>query len=158
MVSVLFVCTGNICRSPTAEGVFRHLLREHDLEGKVRVDSAGTDAYHEGEPPDSRTVRVARDNGIEISDLRARRIKKQDFAEFDYIFAMDRGHYDFLLRAAPKEPKARVSLFLEDAGHAELKDVPDPWAGGEEGFLFVFDLISASTEKIFHKIRKEKLG
>lgn len=155
MISVLFVCTGNICRSPTAEGVFRALIRAQDLEEILQVDSAGTHSQHEGEAPDTRTMRVARENGIEISDLRARRVRKEDFADFDYIYAMDRGHYDFLKETAPENAKEKVLLFLESAGHRDIKDVPDPWAGGEDGFLFVFDLIRGSTEKIFHKIREE---
>ena len=156
MVSVLFVCTGNICRSPTAEGVFRALVQAHGLEKDIRVDSAGTHSQHEGEKPDERTMRVARENGIDISDLRARRVRKEDFDDFDYIYAMDRGHYDTLRRSAPVAAKDKVILFLESAGHPDLRDVPDPWAGGEEGFLVVFDLIQNSTEKIFHQIREEQ--
>ena len=155
-VSVLFVCTGNICRSPTAEGVFRALTRAHGLQDTMRVDSAGTYSQHEGEPPDQRTARVARDNGIDISDLRARCVRPTDFADFDYIFAMDRGHYDTLIAAAPANSRDKIMLFLESAGHPDLKDVPDPWAGGDDGFLIVFDLIQDATEKIFHQIREEQ--
>lgn len=156
MASVLFVCTGNICRSPTAEGVFRHLARAEGLERAFAWDSAGTQSFHEGEAPDARTVAAALRRGIDITDLRARRVRPEDFHAFDYIYAMDRGHYRALTGLCPRGARANISLFLESGGHAELQDVPDPWGRGDDGFDIVFEMIADATEKIFQDLKEKE--
>jgi protein-tyrosine phosphatase len=157
MVKVLFVCTGNICRSPTADGVFRALVAAEGLAGRVKVDSAGTHAYHVGEPPDRRSTEAARRRGFELKDLRARALKKNDFAEFDLLLAMDRGHLDIMQRACPPEFQDRLALFLSFAPHLGLQDVPDPYYGPGDGFERVLDMIEAGSAGLMAHIR-ERLG
>lgn len=140
MFRVLFVCTGNICRSPTAEGVFRSQAAAAGLSARIITDSAGTHSYHIGEQPDPRSQSAALARGIDLSDLRARKVKASDFHNFDLILAMDSGHLDSLQRMVPAGSTARVALFLDYAdGHAG-KDVPDPYYGGPQGFDEVLDL------------------
>ncbi|HEV7368337.1 low molecular weight protein-tyrosine-phosphatase [Arenibaculum sp.] len=153
---VLFVCTGNICRSPTAEGVFRHLLREAGLEGLVATDSAGTHDYHVGDPPDPRSAACAGRRGIDISGLRARRVRPSDFADFDLILAMDRGHREALLRQAPAEARERVRLFLDYAPDAPVRDVPDPYYGGENHFDETFVLIEAASHGLLAALVRDR--
>lgn len=158
MVKVLFVCTGNICRSPTAEGVFRALVRQAGLEHRITADSAGTHSYHVGEPPDQRSQRAARSRGVDLSGLRARPVTRGDFAAFDCILAMDRGHLAELRRLMPHNSTATVALFLDYApGHAG-RDVPDPYYGGAEGFTEVLDLCEAGAAGLLAAIRRERLG
>src|SRR5687768_10697322 len=123
-MKVLFVCLGNICRSPTAEGVMRHLLRERGLEDEVTVESAGTGAWHVGEPPDRRSTDAARRRGIALEGA-ARQVRASDFEEFELIVAMDRSNLRDLLAIAPDEAHDRIRLLLDEA------DVPDPYYGGE---------------------------
>lgn len=153
-ISVLFICMGNICRSPTAEGVFRHLLREADLEDRVITDSAGTHAYHVGSPPDERAQITAKQRGIELSDLRARRVEEEDFEEFDYVLAMDRDNYSILAGLCPADKKENLSLFLQFAPELNETEVPDPYYGGEKGFDRVFDLVEAASKGLLADIRK----
>ncbi|MFP5517234.1 MAG: low molecular weight protein-tyrosine-phosphatase, partial [Alphaproteobacteria bacterium] len=134
MVKVLFVCTGNICRSPTAEGVFRHLAEHAGLGRHVIADSAGTQSYHVGEPPDPRTQRAALARGVDLSALRARKVSVVDFSRFDHILAMDHGHLAQLRRIAPPGTTAAIRLFLDDAPGLEGGEVPDPYYGGPDGF------------------------
>src|SRR5262245_40022021 len=133
MYRILFVCTGNICRSPTAEGVLRHRLEKHGLHNEVEVDSAGTHAYHVGEAPDSRSVAAANRRGIDIGSLRARKVSREDFSRFDLILGLDRGHVELLNRFSPAKSLASVALFID-------QEVPDPYYGGPEGFEQVLDL------------------
>lgn len=139
-ISVLFVCLGNICRSPTAAGVLRQVLSEEAPHLDVQVDSAGTSDYHVGSPPDSRAMRAAHSRGIDLSASRARQVTAQDFQRFELILAMDRANLRELLVMRPAASTAEVRLFLEYAGQAEDLEVPDPYFGGPEGFERVLDL------------------
>jgi protein-tyrosine phosphatase len=145
MIKVLFVCTGNICRSPTAEGVFRHLVREAGLADRIAADSAGTHDYHVGEPPDPRACAAARARGYRIDDLRARKFSPRDFHQFDLVLAMDRGHHRFITRVMPVALAGRLRLFLDFAPELGVQDVPDPYYGSPEGFFEVLDLIEAGA-------------
>lgn len=142
---VLFVCTGNICRSPTAEGMLRHRLRAAGLAESWSVDSAGMHAFHAGEAPDARSIRTAKARGVDLVELRARQVTRHDFDEFDLILALDEGHLRQLKRMAPQVHKAAVELFLPYGGHAQ-RDVPDPYYGDAADFEYVFDLIEAGVE------------
>jgi protein-tyrosine phosphatase len=157
MIKVLFVCTGNICRSPTAEGVFRALVAAEGLDGRIATDSAGTHSYHVGEAPDRRSAAAARSRGIELSDLRARKVRPSDFAEFDLVLAMDRGHAEILARQCPPEHAGRVRLFLDFAPQLGLKDVPDPYYGGADGFEQVLDMVEAASRGVLEHIRATML-
>lgn len=140
MVKVLFVCTGNICRSPTAHGVFRHMLRARGLEAEIVCDSAGTHAYHAGEAPDRRAVAAARARGYDLSDLRARAVTYDDFEDYDHILCMDTGHRLTLERVAPEALRGRIAMF-------DARDVGDPYYGGVQGFEDVLDQIEVACER-----------
>lgn len=152
-VSVLFVCMGNICRSPTAEGVFRHLVRQEQLEDRVHTDSAGTHAYHIGNPPDPRALVTAECRGIELQDLRARRVLAEDFELFDYVLAMDRDNYEILATICPPGYETRLRMFLEFAPHLNIAEVPDPYYGGASGFERVFDMVEEAAKGLLAEIR-----
>lgn len=154
MVKVLFVCMGNICRSPTAEGVFRSLVEREGMTGLVHIDSAGTHAYHVGEPPDARAQEAAVRRGIDISGLRGRRAGREDIEIFDYVLAMDRENYDSLLALAPKGCESRVRLLLDFAPHRPEREVPDPYFGGAAGFERVLDMIEEAAHGLLDDIRK----
>jgi protein-tyrosine phosphatase len=158
MVKVLFVCTGNICRSPTAEGMFRQVIRDAGLDDRIATDSAGTHGYHVGEPPDPRSVAAARSRGVDIADLRARRVKPADFDEFDLILAMDRGHFDQLTRMAPVGRHDRIRLFMDYAPEAPKREVPDPDYGEGSHFTEVLDLIEAASEGLLNALRHSRPG
>lgn len=153
MISVLFVCTGNICRSPTAEGVFRHLVMAAGLEKQFHIDSAGVDSYHVGEAPDKRAVKIARSNGVTLDEQRARGLKPEDFATFDYIYAMDGGHLFDMQQHAPDEAKNKIQLFMAAAGLGE-DDVPDPWYGTDADFEKVFNMVDEGARALLHKIKE----
>jgi len=152
-MKVLFVCLGNICRSPTAEAVFRQVLASDAVDLRIEVDSAGTHAYHIGEPPDPRTQAAARRRGIDMSHLRARQVHASDFEEFDLILAMDRENLAELKRRCPPRLQERVRLLLEYASAAEL-EVPDPYYGGEAGFEQVLDLIEQASRGLLDDLRR----
>ncbi len=156
-VKVLFVCMGNICRSPTAEGVFRRLVQQQALHDLILIDSAGTHAYHVGNPPDPRAQRTALGRGIDLSPLRARQVRREDFVYFDYILAMDRDNLADLLEICPAEHQAKLSLLLPHAPHLELQEVPDPYYGGPAGFERVLDMIEAASEELLKTIRSHHL-
>ncbi len=141
---ILFVCMGNICRSPTAEGVFRKLVEERGLADRFEIDSAGTHAYHIGEPPDRRAVEAAARRGIALSTIRARQVAEEDFDRFDLIVAMDEDNLERLQRLG-HTGRARVTLFLEYAASTELRGVPDPYYGGGNGFEQVLDLVEEAA-------------
>ena len=157
MVKVLFVCTGNICRSPTAEGVFDKLVKEAGLVDDVYVESAGTTAYHVGEPPDRRSQAAARRRGIDLSQQRARQVKEADLQTFDYILAMDEGHLNDLARIARTPPGTRLSRFLDFAPDRLEQDVPDPYYGGPNGFENVLDMIEDASRGLLADIRANHL-
>ena len=157
MIKVLFVCTGNICRSPTAHGVFRALVERQGLAGQIAVDSAGTHAYHVGEPPDRRSTEAARRRGFGLDDLRARQVIKEDFATFDLILAMDRGHFGLLLGQCPPDRRDALALFLSFAPQGSGLDVPDPYYGGGDGFERVLDMIEAGSAGLLDHIRATML-
>ena len=155
MIKVLFVCLGNICRSPTAEGVFRKLVEEQGLDEAIGIDSAGTHAYHIGAPPDSRAQEAARRRGIDMSSLVGRRVDAGDFYTFDYILAMDESNEYHLREMAPAEEIHRVRRFLEFATERSEREVPDPYYGGNAGFENVLDLIEAASEGLLADIKLE---
>lgn len=150
---LLFVCMGNICRSPTAEGAFRTYMREHAPEMKIHVDSAGTHAYHAGEPPDARARRAAERRGIDLSDLRARRIAEEDFSNFDLVLAMDLLNLETLRDRCPQEHHGRLHLLLDFAGESSVQEIPDPYYGGQHGFERVLDLVEAANEGLLAHLR-----
>lgn len=153
-VSVLFVCTGNICRSPTAEGVFAYQVRAAGLDGRVVVDSAGTHDYHVGEAPDLRSQRAAAQRGYNLAHQRARVIVPDDFEAFDYILAMDRGHLEILRRQCPPHHRSKLQLFLRYAKDLEGEEVPDPYYGGGGGFEIVLDLVEQASQGLLEHIRR----
>mgnify|MGYP001810359147 CR=1 FL=1 len=153
MVKLLFVCTGNICRSPTAHGVMRALVAQAGLADRVAVESAGTHAYHVGEAPDPRSVAAARRRGYDLSDLRARQVRAADFATFDLILAMDHGHLAQLRRACPPLKHDRLRLFLSYAPHLGIDEVADPYYGGPEGFERVLDEVEAAARGLLESLR-----
>ena len=153
--SVLFVCTGNICRSPTADGVLRRMLQQHQLEALVEVDSAGTLDYHSGEAPDPRAQLHAGRRGYDLSFLRARPVNEQDFHRYDLILATDRSHLAILDRRCPLEHKHKLRLFLEFARNVVGMEVPDPYYGGEEGFEHVLDLIEDACRGLLEHVRPQ---
>lgn len=153
-VAVLFICMGNICRSPTAEGVFRALLAREGLAGRIEVDSAGTHAYHVGEPPDRRSQEAARRRGIDLAALRARQVSGADFARFDWILAMDHDNLRHLRQLCPSDAREKVHLLLSFAPETGEAEVPDPYYGGFEGFERVLDLTAAAAEGLLAAIRR----
>ena len=156
-MKVLFVCTGNICRSPTAEGVFRKLVAREGLSDRVHVDSAGTVGYHVGEPPDRRSQESARLRGIDLSGLRARRAKASDFSEFDYVLAMDFANIDALRSLAPRTSGKKLQLLMSFAPGGEIREVPDPYYVDGDGFERVFDMIEAASAGLLADIRETYL-
>jgi len=155
MIKILFVCMGNICRSPTAEGVFRHKVEAAGMNDRVEIDSAGTHAYHVGEPPDQRAQAAALQRGFDLSAQRARRVRASDFAEFDYVLAMDRPNLDDLLAICPDHLQDRVKLFLDFAEQTRVREVPDPYYGGGNGFETVLDLVEAASDGLLVHIQQK---
>ncbi len=150
---ILFVCLGNICRSPTAESVFRAVSARELPELTLSVDSAGTAGYHVGEPPDRRTREAAARRGYDLSSLRARVVEPRDFETFDLILAMDHQNLHTLERRAPAAAQDRMGLFLDYAPDAGTREVPDPYYGGENGFEHVLDLIEAASRGLCEALR-----
>ena len=154
MVRILFVCLGNICRSPTAEGVFRKRAMEAGLADRIEIDSAGTHAYHVGAPPDARAQQAARQRGIDLSGLRGRQATVRDIEQFDYVLAMDRENHENLLDICPDGFEHKVRLFMEFAPTRSEKEVPDPYFGGPAGFDHVLDMIDEAAAGLLDDIRK----
>lgn len=153
-VGVLFVCMGNICRSPTAEGVFRKLVREERVEEMFEIDSAGTHAYHVGSPPDERAQKTALARGIDLRHLRARQVSVADFEAFDHILAMDRQNLDTLMFVCPRPHSHKLKLFLEYAPGLKALEVPDPYYGGARGFEEVLDLVEKASKGFLASVRQ----
>jgi len=156
-VSVVFICMGNICRSPTAEAVFRHYVENAGLSEKILIDSAGTHDYHIGHAPDLRAQRAAQQRGYDMSGLRGRQVEESDFHRFDYVLAMDKANLAILQRLAPPASNAQVRLFLEYARHHDEREVPDPYYGGAEGFERVLDMVEDAAEGLLQHIRQRHL-
>jgi protein-tyrosine phosphatase len=144
---ILFVCLGNICRSPLGEGILRHQAEERGLSPLVATDSAGTGGWHRGEAPDPRSVAVARQNGVDISRLRARQLKSSDFNDFDMIFAMDRSNLRDIVRIAPHDSSADIHLFMDFVSGVQ-RDVPDPYYGDERDFRQVYDMLEEGCARL----------
>ena len=151
---MLMVCTGNICRSPTAEGVLRHKLQYAGLGDQVLIDSAGTQGYHTSEPPDPRAVKAAAQRGYDLSGLRARPLRPDDFVTFDLLLAMDQTHQSWMLKRVPVALAGTVSLLMPFASrHPGLIDVPDPYFGGPAGFEHVLDLVEDACDGLVRKLQ-----
>ena len=146
-MKVLFVCTGNICRSPTAAGVLAHFVRQAGLQDSIQVESAGTHDYHAGEAPDARAQEHAQRRGYDLSALRARQVRKRDFAEFDLIVAMDRGHLRILEHNCAPALRHKLRMLIKG------RDVPDPYYGGPEGFDRVLDMVEAACLALLVELR-----
>ena len=150
---ILFVCLGNICRSPLGEGIMRQLVRDAGLEEQIQVDSAGTGAYHEGEAPDPRSRAVAAKHGVSLDGQRARQVKTEDFRDFDLVLAMDRQNLDDLLANCPAEERSRLRL-MRSFDPAGGTDVPDPYFGGPNGFDDVFVMVHRCCEALLESLRQ----
>lgn len=155
-VKVLFVCLGNICRSPTAEGVFRSLLLTKNYNELIEIDSAGTHAYHVGKSPDTRAQIAAKNRGIDLSDLRGRQVNATDLDYYDYVLAMDYENYENLIAISSDDNKHKIKLFLEFAKNSNEKEVPDPYFGGDQGFERVLDLIEDAANGLLETILESR--
>jgi protein-tyrosine phosphatase len=155
-IKVLFVCMGNICRSPTAEGVFSKLVKEKKLDHRFTIDSAGTHAYHIGEQPDARAQSAAAERGIQLSHLRARKVVMGDFEDFDFLLVMDDDNYATLINACPAHYKHKVQYFLDYAPELTAREVPDPYYGGQYGFEKVLDMVEAAALGFLTSLQSSK--
>ncbi|MBI1317344.1 MAG: low molecular weight phosphotyrosine protein phosphatase [Candidatus Hydrogenedens sp.] len=154
-IRVLFICLGNICRSPTAEGVFTKLVEDSGLSERIHVDSAGTGDWHVGDPPDRRARAEAARRGIDISGLRGRQVARSDFDTFHYVLAMDQSNYRDLSRLCPTAHRGKLHLCLDFASDADEREVPDPYYGGDDGFAHVYDLVEDAARGLLQRIRQE---
>jgi len=152
--SILFICMGNICRSPTAEGVFRNIVAREGLVDLIRIDSAGTHSYHVGEPPDPRARQAALGRGVDLSGIRARRFDVGDFYAFQRILVMDAYNRTCVLDQRPPDATASLGYFLDHAPHLKTREVPDPYYGGPQGFERVLDMIEDAAEGLLSDIRR----
>lgn len=157
MTRILFVCMGNICRSPSAEGVARQLIERHGLHALVSVDSAGTHAYHSGEAPDRRAQAAARRRGMELAKLRARPVRDEDFAQFDLLLAMDHDNLRNLQRDCPPEHTEKLGLLMRYATRFDNAEVPDPYYGGDAGFERVLDMLEDSVSGLLREVTGQPL-
>jgi protein-tyrosine phosphatase len=153
MTKVLFVCMGNICRSPMAEGMFRHAIKAAGLDQQMQIDSAGTHSYHMGSPPDPRAQQASQKRGVDISNLRSRLVVDQDFAEYDYILVMDGANHANLVRRAPEKHKHKIRRLLSFSRKYPNLDVPDPYYGGTQGFEENLDMIQEAVQHLIREIR-----
>jgi len=156
-VKVLFVCLGNICRSPTAEGVFRKLVNDSRLSDQIQIDSAGTASWHHGKSPDTRTIAAAKSRNIDLSVLRARAVQARDFHDFDYILAMDESNLEYLQELKPSGYSGHLGLFLEFGKQTDYREVPDPYHGGSQGFELVLDLVEDAAAGLLASIQKNNM-
>lgn len=148
---------GNICRSPTAEAVFQQLVAERKLDAQIRIDSAGTHAYHIGEEPDRRSQAAAKQRGIDMSHQRARKVDVNDFDGFDYVLAMDKSNFKDLQSLASSQQRQRIHLFMDFSTGWNIKEVPDPYYGGSNGFERVLDMVESASEGLLEDILKKHL-
>jgi protein-tyrosine phosphatase len=153
---ILFVCMGNICRSPTAEGVFRRLVREEAPQLAIEIASAGTHDYHAGQPPDERAQAAAFARGVDLSELRARQVERADFERFDLVLAMDHAVLSALRMRCPNELHHRVQLFMEYAPELAVREVPDPYYGGANGFEHVLDLVEHASRGLLKSLLEQR--
>lgn len=153
-VTVLFVCLGNICRSPTAHGVFETMVRDEGLADVITIDSAGTGDWHLGHAPDERTAHAARQQGYDLDHLRARQVCVEDFGRYDYILAMDIANLRNLERMAPADFTGKLALFLDYTDRPKRSEVPDPYSGGAEGFAQVLELIEGASQALLLQLKK----
>ena len=153
-INVMFVCLGNICRSPTAHSIFQHKVEQAGLGNKIYIESSGTGDWHLGKAPDPRTVKAARERGYDLSTLRGQQVTEQDFARFDYILAMDDTNLANLRRLAPADFSGHLGLFLEFSSQSEYREVPDPYYGEGEGFTLVLDLVEDGAEGLLAKLKQ----
>lgn len=158
MSNILFVCTGNICRSPSAHGVVSKIIINKGLGSIIKVDSAGTHGYHVGEPPDPRTREAALRRGIDLSEMRARKVVPEDYERFDLLLAMDRDNLAALMRGARPEFHHKLGLFMRYARHHEAEEVPDPYYGGARGFELVLDMVEDAGQGLIETLLIEKKG
>lgn len=154
-IKVLFVCMGNICRSPTAEGVFRHFVQQSSSQHLIEADSAGTHGYHIGDPPDERAQAAAMRRGYDLSMLRARQVTSEDFQAFDYVLAMDNENLRALQRICPPQAQRKPLLFLSFSSTRTVIEVPDPYYGGPQGFERVLDLVEDAAQGLLRRIHKD---
>ncbi|MGA9573121.1 MAG: low molecular weight protein-tyrosine-phosphatase [Lysobacterales bacterium] len=152
MINILFVCMGNICRSPSAEGFFATALQESGFSEQISIDSAGTHGYHTGQAPDSRAVATAQNFGVDIGHLRARKVSVSDFEDYDLIIAMDHNNYEDLQRIRPSGSKASLKMMMQYHPHAPFEEVPDPYYGGMEGFNMMCKLLQSATQGLLKNI------
>lgn len=151
---ILFVCLGNICRSPTAEAVFRALARQRGWDQQLHIDSCGTGGWHAGQAPDPRAVAAAAERGYDLTPLRARQLQWQDFFDFDRILVMDQANLEDVRRAAPLDYSGEIALFLDYAPGQPVREVPDPYHGREDGFARVLDLVEAASEGLLQDLEQ----
>lgn len=158
-ISVVFVCMGNICRSPTAEGVFRHVVNQKNMSDVISIDSAGTHAYHIGESPDPRSQSTAKSQGVDLSSQRARQIDSNDFERFDYVIAMDNANFENLKLVSDDNAQlSRLHLFMSFAKGWDNSEVPDPYYGEGNGFERVFNMVQSASEGLLAHIIKNDLS
>ncbi len=156
-VKVMFVCMGNICRSPSAEAVFHYMVQTSGLRDYIEVASSGTHDYHVGGPADQRSHAAALQRGIDMSSHRAQHFKKQHFEDYDYIVVMDRTNHEHVMRHCPAHQQDKVHYFLDFAPQLNIKEVPDPYYGGEDGFEHVLDLVEAASAGLMAEIRERHI-
>ncbi len=154
-IKVLFVCLGNICRSPTAQGIFQQKVKEAELDNDIYIESAGTGSWHIGKEPDSRTLAAGQKRGYDFSELRARQVGKQDFEKFDYVLAMDNVNLRDLRQMAPSDFTGRLDLFLNFGSRSDYTEVPDPYYGGDQGFDLVLDLVEDAAEGLLAQLEQD---
>ncbi len=154
MKKVLFVCLGNICRSPAAEGVFRHLVEKEGLQGKIKIDSCGTAAHHQGEAADLRMQEHAKKRGFELTSI-ARGLERSDLEEFDYIITMDNSNYKNVVALTADDLKYKIKMMMDFSSNHPHDQVPDPYYGGPDGFELVLDLLEDACNGLLEEIKKE---
>jgi len=153
---ILFVCLGNICRSPTAQGVFEQIVKQQQLDHLMNIDSAGTHAYHIGKQPDPRSQAAAKKRGVNLSTQRARKAEAMDFERFDYILAMDRSNYENLQKLADETQQQKLHLFMQFSEQWTVDEVPDPYYGGSQGFERVLDMVEDASNGLLAHILQER--